>query len=221
MGVVAFGLAGRADRVASLLPRPPTPPSHPVENFYEALLDGMRHAQAMKVQGRYDRLEPVMLQSFDVPAMVRFAVGAPFNTLPERTPIRRPCGPPSAKPAGLDLRQHLRRLQGRTFRRRPRRRHASNKDKLVKSPSSSVRRRAGRHQLPDARHRPRLEASSTSTSTATSASSPPGGRNTVHAAAIGWPGGAARRREQADRQRHGGHLTAGSPPRRGFSASWR
>jgi phospholipid transport system substrate-binding protein len=78
-GALAFGLQGVLSLPA--LAQAADPAIRPVENFYDALLDGMRHAQAMKVQGRYDRLEPVMLQSFDVPAMVRFAVGAPFNSL--------------------------------------------------------------------------------------------------------------------------------------------
>ena len=56
-------------------------PSDPVENFYNTLLDSMRHAQELKVQGRYAKLEPVMLQSFDVPAMTRLAVGHTFETL--------------------------------------------------------------------------------------------------------------------------------------------
>ncbi len=57
-------------------------PTQPVADFYNTLLDAMRHAQELKVKGRYAMLEPVMLKSFDVPAMTRLAIGNRFDALP-------------------------------------------------------------------------------------------------------------------------------------------
>lgn len=66
---------------APLGAQPIDPAVAPVDAFYDALLDAMRHAEEIKVQGRYDRLQPTMMKSFDVPVMVRAAVGGAFNTL--------------------------------------------------------------------------------------------------------------------------------------------
>ncbi|WP_131195634.1 ABC transporter substrate-binding protein [Lichenihabitans psoromatis] len=56
-------------------------PTQPVADFYNALMDSMRHARELKVKGRYDLLEPVMLKSFDVPVMVKMAVGREFTAM--------------------------------------------------------------------------------------------------------------------------------------------
>jgi phospholipid transport system substrate-binding protein len=79
MAALAVGTGGLGATIARAQTVDPAIP--PVDNFYEALMDAMRHAQALKVKGRYDRLEPVMMKSFDVPAMVRGAIGGAFNTL--------------------------------------------------------------------------------------------------------------------------------------------
>ncbi len=71
---LALGLQGSAALAAES-------PTEPVAAFYNALLDSMHHAQELKVAGRYKTLEPVMLQSFDVPAMTRLAVGHTFTSL--------------------------------------------------------------------------------------------------------------------------------------------
>ena len=52
-----------------------------VQTFYDALFDSMRHANEWHMQGRYDRLYPVMLKLFDVPAMTRIALGPDFARL--------------------------------------------------------------------------------------------------------------------------------------------
>ncbi|RYC32742.1 hopanoid biosynthesis protein HpnM [Lichenibacterium minor] len=52
-----------------------------VQDFYDALFDAMRHAGEWHMQGRYDRLYPVMVKLFDVPAMTRIAVGPDFAKL--------------------------------------------------------------------------------------------------------------------------------------------
>ena len=85
LSLVASALAPRLARAADV-----DPALVPVDDFYDALMDAMRHAQALKVQGRYARLESTMLKSFDVPAMVRGAVGGAFNALPadDQTSLR-------------------------------------------------------------------------------------------------------------------------------------
>jgi len=53
-----------------------------VERFHAALIGVMRDAQRLGVRGRYERLAPVMAQSFDLAAMARIAVGPPWTGLP-------------------------------------------------------------------------------------------------------------------------------------------
>ena len=42
----------------------------------------MRHAAALGPKGRYQKLEPVVLRSFDVPFMARLSVGPLWARLP-------------------------------------------------------------------------------------------------------------------------------------------
>ena len=56
--------------------------SEVVERFHAALIGVMRDAQRLAVRGRYDRLAPIMSQSFDLAAMTRIAVGPPWTGLP-------------------------------------------------------------------------------------------------------------------------------------------
>ena len=46
-----------------------------VEQWHAALLDVMRQARSLSVQGRYDQLKPVMDVCFDLPTMTRIAIG--------------------------------------------------------------------------------------------------------------------------------------------------
>ena len=67
--------------LAPLLPLPARAQgaaSDVVERFHAALISVMRDAQRLGVRGRFDRLAPVMAQSFDLPAMTRIAVGPPW-----------------------------------------------------------------------------------------------------------------------------------------------
>ena len=50
-----------------------------VERFHAALIGVMRDAQRLGVRGRFDRLFPIMAQSFDLAAMTRIAVGPPWT----------------------------------------------------------------------------------------------------------------------------------------------
>jgi len=51
------------------------PPTEVVRNFYNVLLDLMQHASALGSKGRYQKLEPVVLGTFDVPFMARLSIG--------------------------------------------------------------------------------------------------------------------------------------------------
>src|SRR5258708_11508359 len=57
-------------------------PSDAVRQFYGELLDVMRNAAALGVKGRYQKLEPVVLATFEVPFMTRLAVGPSWAGLP-------------------------------------------------------------------------------------------------------------------------------------------
>jgi phospholipid transport system substrate-binding protein len=50
-------------------------PSDVVRNFYGELLNVMQNATALGVKGRYQKLEPVVLATFEVPFMTRLSVG--------------------------------------------------------------------------------------------------------------------------------------------------
>ena len=60
----------------------PDPAVQQVQTFYNALLDSMKHAKELGVKGRYEKLKPVVEQTFDLPDMVRVAVGPSWGTMP-------------------------------------------------------------------------------------------------------------------------------------------
>jgi phospholipid transport system substrate-binding protein len=53
----------------------PDPATVPVQTLYDTLLDAMKHAKDLGIEGRYEKLKPVVEQVFDIPDMVRVAVG--------------------------------------------------------------------------------------------------------------------------------------------------
>ena len=52
-----------------------------VDNFYAALLDTMKQAKQLGVKGRYDKLAPVLSNTYDLPLMSRIAVGQNWAAL--------------------------------------------------------------------------------------------------------------------------------------------
>ena len=67
-----------------LSPIPPTAaagPSDTIRGFYGVLLDTMRQAQQLGARGRYQKLEPVVFRTFDVPYMAKLSIGLPWNGL--------------------------------------------------------------------------------------------------------------------------------------------
>jgi phospholipid transport system substrate-binding protein len=55
---------------------PPGPgPSGVIQGFYAQLLDTMKQAAALGVKGRYQKLEPVIFSTCDVPFMAKLTIG--------------------------------------------------------------------------------------------------------------------------------------------------
>ena len=74
---LALLLAG-ALMVASGISAAATPgpgPSEVVKNLYGELLDTMQHAAALGAKGRYRKLEPTILRTYDVPFMAKLTIG--------------------------------------------------------------------------------------------------------------------------------------------------
>ncbi len=80
---VCFGFLLAAWLVFPSLEAPATTgaPTDVVRNFYGVLLDIMQRAAALGPKGRYEKLEPVVLGTFDVPFMARLSVGPTWRTL--------------------------------------------------------------------------------------------------------------------------------------------
>jgi phospholipid transport system substrate-binding protein len=80
---VRFGFLLAAWLVFPSLEAPAAPgaPTDVVRNFYGVLLDMMQHAAALGPKGRYQKLEPVVLGTFDVPFMARLSVGPTWRSL--------------------------------------------------------------------------------------------------------------------------------------------
>jgi phospholipid transport system substrate-binding protein len=72
---------------SALLPAPRAsavddPAAASIRNFYDTLLATMKRATELGVSGRYDKLAPVIRQTFDFPAMTRIAVGPSWTSIP-------------------------------------------------------------------------------------------------------------------------------------------
>jgi phospholipid transport system substrate-binding protein len=86
-GVALRKFVGLGVVLAALLLLPPISPavaagpSDTIRNFYGVLLDTMRQAQQLGARGRYQRLEPIIFQTFDVPYMAKLSIGPGWNGL--------------------------------------------------------------------------------------------------------------------------------------------
>jgi phospholipid transport system substrate-binding protein len=56
-------------------------PSDVVRRFYGQLLDTMQHASTLGAKGRYQKLEPIVFTTFDVPFMARLSIGPSWSRL--------------------------------------------------------------------------------------------------------------------------------------------
>src|SRR5579875_2852047 len=52
-----------------------------IARFDATLLSTMKSGKALGFQGRYRRLEPAVKETFDLPIMIRFAVGPSWSTM--------------------------------------------------------------------------------------------------------------------------------------------
>jgi phospholipid transport system substrate-binding protein len=75
MGLVRFAAAAAFGLAALPALAAPSDPAARVDAFHAALLDTMKEAKRLGTKGRYDRLFPVILDTFDVPGMTRLAAG--------------------------------------------------------------------------------------------------------------------------------------------------
>jgi phospholipid transport system substrate-binding protein len=56
-------------------------PEKAINGLNAKLLDTMKQAQQLGVQGRYDALAPVLSKTYDIPSMTRMAVGPSWDSL--------------------------------------------------------------------------------------------------------------------------------------------
>src|SRR5258708_6760783 len=78
LGCASLGAGGKAARAAEAL----DPAAARIQAFYDVLLNGMKHAQDLGVQGRYEKLAPAVRETFDSATMTRVAAGPAWNKIP-------------------------------------------------------------------------------------------------------------------------------------------
>jgi phospholipid transport system substrate-binding protein len=71
----ACGLLAGLLLLAPMSPAAAAGPSDVIRQFYVQLLDTMQHAAQLGVKGRYQKLEPIVFSTFDVPFMARLSIG--------------------------------------------------------------------------------------------------------------------------------------------------
>ena len=80
-------LAGFCFLLAGLLvslspvPAAASGPTDAIRRLNGELLDTMQHAAALGVKGRYQKLEPIVFKTFDVPYMARLSIGPSWASL--------------------------------------------------------------------------------------------------------------------------------------------
>lgn len=75
-GALATGLAS-----APAVAQSADPAAAQVDSFDTALVETMKAGKSLGVQGRFHKLEPVVARTFDIPTMIRFAVGSSWSTM--------------------------------------------------------------------------------------------------------------------------------------------
>ena len=66
---------------AAALAQAADPAAAQIDAFDNSLLQVMKNAKSLGVQGRYRELEPAMARTFDLPTMTRFAMGPKWSTV--------------------------------------------------------------------------------------------------------------------------------------------
>jgi len=62
--------------------QPVDPAVASIRAFYDVLLETMKQADKLGVRGRYDKLAPIIRSTYDLPAMMRLAVGPDWTSIP-------------------------------------------------------------------------------------------------------------------------------------------
>ena len=65
----------KSTTITATTPAAASDPLKTVEAFHAALLDSMKHAKELGIQGRYNKLAPAVDAAFDLPAMTQAVVG--------------------------------------------------------------------------------------------------------------------------------------------------
>jgi len=74
--VAVPALPARADEPAN------DPAAKQIQTFYDALLENMKRGKQESLTGRYNKLKPVIDQTFDLPLMTSLAVGPTWASIP-------------------------------------------------------------------------------------------------------------------------------------------
>ena len=57
------------------------PAAQRIQTFYDTLLGTMKDAKSLGIQGRYDKLAPVVEQTFDLPGVAKLACGSAWSKM--------------------------------------------------------------------------------------------------------------------------------------------
>lgn len=82
-----FGLLAFLIILAPSKVRADTPPSSPeflISQFHDVLLETMKNAESLGITGRYERLEPVLTETFHMASMIQIASGSFWRKATEK-----------------------------------------------------------------------------------------------------------------------------------------
>jgi phospholipid transport system substrate-binding protein len=79
--LLAAALAAATAPAAIVQAQASDPGAQTISAFDDALLDVMKQAKSLGVEGRYRKLEPAVTAAFDLPTMTRFAVGPTWGSI--------------------------------------------------------------------------------------------------------------------------------------------
>jgi phospholipid transport system substrate-binding protein len=83
--IIALGLALLMQ--APAFGKSSDPAASRISSFYSALLDTMKQAKQLGLRGRYDKLSPVLSQTYDLAQMSRIAVGPSWSGLSQQQQV--------------------------------------------------------------------------------------------------------------------------------------
>ena len=85
-GAAAVTTTGQADPMP--VPSPVTSPTETIEAFHAGLLEIMKHAEQLGIQGRIDQMTPLMSRTFDLEFMASKTVGRHWRKLSDEDKLR-------------------------------------------------------------------------------------------------------------------------------------